>query len=593
MFNKRPVNPVRNEKLPCCLQTGYEAVCQAVEAKRRQLGAKPLVVGIDGTHGAAFERLRRALEQAYAAEQTAFLSTQSFLKTGEQLREHFKHNITDNRAFGYVTNEGIESYFQPDARERFAAWLRDKQQEGKSLIVLLGPGAHWIGGGQCGLHLFADISRELQQAKHREGLCNFGLDSNIDNVEKYKIAYFVEWPILETYRKRHLTEMDYYLDMNQEDLPVLAPVSGLVELIRDICRYPLRVKPFFAPGVWGGQYLKQLADLPDDMVNCAWGFEPIAPENSLLLAHRGITIEIPFLLVMAIGYRDILGKRIVELFDDYFPVRFDYLDTIDGSNLSCQVHGKREFLRRHFNEFMEQQESYYIMEKKGDSKVYLGFTEHADGERFLSAVHTAQETGVPFDFTEYVQAWDCEKGDLFLIPTGTVHCSGKDNLVLEISSTTWWFTFKIYDYARKDLDGKPRPINIDFAAENIDFYKKTQWVKQNLIPKPQLVREQGANREYLLGKRDDLLFIVHRIHLHDEFEDDTNGEFMMLNLVEGERIRIVSCKDESVYVELSYAESYILPSVFGRFRIVNRGEAPCKIIKAGVSPDWNVRLVHE
>jgi hypothetical protein len=141
------------------------------------------------------------------------------------------------------------------------------------------------------------------------------------------------------------------------------------------------------------------------------------------------------------------------------------------------------------------------------------------------------------------------------------------------------------------LDGKPRPVNIDHAFENIDFYKKTDWVKENLIPEPLLVKQEGENEEYLLGQRDDLLFYVRRIHLQTEWEDHTNDEFVMYNLVEGERVRIVSSTDESLFVELAYAESYILPSVFGAYKIINLGSNPCKLIKAGVSPNWDVSFI--
>lgn len=98
----------------------------------------------------------------------------------------------------------------------------------------------------------------------------------------------------------------------------------------------------------------------------------------------------------------------------------------------------------------------------------------------------AQETGIPLPLTDYVNRYESRKGELFLIPPGTVHSAGKDNLVLEISSTTWWFTFKIYDFLRKDLDGKPRPINIDFAFDNIDFTQKTARVEEQLMPSPVL-----------------------------------------------------------------------------------------------------------
>ena len=82
---------------------------------------------------------------------------------------------------------------------------------------------------------------------------SFGLNWNRDAVEKYKIALFVEWPILETYRKQILDQMDYYLDLNQPKQPVMTAVPSLRRMISDIAGSPLRVKPFYAPGVWGGQ----------------------------------------------------------------------------------------------------------------------------------------------------------------------------------------------------------------------------------------------------------------------------------------------------------------------------------------------------
>lgn len=592
MFNKYPVNPVRERLDTNPLSVGYESIINSILSfLEKQQNGIPLLA-LDGTHGVNYQKFIQHLiatieKQGYTP---IVHSTAGYLKSGEQLRSQFAENITDNRAFGYVIEADISSYFIEDAQSVFAQSI-PTDKSGKQVAIAFGAGAYWLAEGKCDLFYFLDISREAQQLEYKNHLLNFGMNWNRDGVEKYKIAYFVEWPILENYRKQLLTKIDVYVDMNQPSKPVAITGSGLKKIIGHITRAPLRVKPFFAPGVWGGQHLKELVDLPGNWVNCAWGFEPIAPENSILIGYQDTVIEVPFLIIMAYEHLSIMGERNVRLFGDYFPVRFDYLDTIEGDNLSCQVHPKQEYVRKHFNELMTQQESYYIMDKKGDSKVYLGLTENCVRDGFLNAVTQAQETAVPMPFTEFVNEFPAEKGDLFLIPTGTVHCSGKDNLVLEISSTTWWFTFKIYDYLRKDLDGKPRPVNIDHAFENIDFYKKTDWVKENLIPEPLLVKQQSENEEYLLGQRDDLLFYVKRIHLQTEWMDHTNDEFVMYNLVEGERVRIVSCADESVFVELAYAESYILPSVLGAYKIINLGLTPCKLIKAGVSPNWDVSFI--
>lgn len=598
MFNRYPVNPVRSP-LPYTLKIGFQPVSEELLDYCLHSERDTFLFCVDGTNGADFYSVVLHIRRLFS--QNGFIvgicSTSDYLKSPSRLQEHFRDNITDNRAFGYVTEGDISDYFIADARHMVENEYREfsgSDTESKKLFILYGPGAWWLSGQKGDRLLFLDVSREYQQIHYKKGLPNFGMNRNSDFVIQYKIAYFVEWPILEKYRKQLLEQIDIYVDMNHPEQPVSIEGKGLKEIILDIAGYPLRVKPFYFPGVWGGQRLKELAGLPEkDFVNCAWQYEPIAPENSLLIGLGDATIEVPFLIVMALAHQKIMGERTVRLFGDYFPIRFDYLDTMDGDNLSVQVHPKQEYVKKHFHEKLEQQESYYIMEKKGPAKVYLGLTENCTKEEFLEKIRTAQETGVPFPYKEYVNEFDTEKGNLYLIPPGTVHCSGKNNLVLEISSTTWWFTFKIYDYLRKDLDGKPRPVNIDHGFANIDFYKKTEWVKENLMPEPVLIGRQGENEEYLLGQREDLLFTVKRIHLIDEWKEHTRGEFVLYNLVEGERVRIVSCRDDSIFVDLNYAESYIVPASFGEYKLVNLGPESCKLVKAELSPDWKVKIIED
>ena len=594
-MNIFPINPVRS-KLDVSLKVGKTSIIDHIVDRFDGKENRTHVICFDGTNGADFSSIVDPTAQALAKKGYIVYtqSTDRYLRSPAELYERFRNNITTNRAFGYVADSDVSSYFEEQAKDLFSRSLDywDKTASSpRKVIILYGPGAYWLAGEKCSLLLFLDVTREYQQTHYKKNLSNFGLDWCSDFVIQYKIAYFVEWPIWENYRKKILDEIDFYIDLNRPEKPVGIEREGLRKMIGDVSRYPIRVKPFFAPGVWGGRRLIEMAGLPKDWVNCAWQYEPIAPENSILIGLDGEVIEIPFLIVMALEYEKILGERIVGLFGDYFPIRFDYLDTMGGENLSVQVHPKQDYITEHFNERLEQQESYYIMENKEGAKVYLGLTESCTKEEFLNSVKKAQETGIPFDYTQYVNEFETKRGDLYLIPTGTVHCSGKDNLVLEISATTWWFTFKLYDYVRKDLDGKPRPLNIDHGFANIDFFKKTDWVKENLMPKPQLIHRQGESEEYLLGQREDLLFAVKRIHLKDEWKDDTGSEFVMINLVEGEKIRVISCKDESVYVELSYAESYILPAVFGEYKIINLGDEPCKVLKAMVSEHWDVSLV--
>ena len=196
----------------------------------------------------------------------------------------------------------------------------------------------------------------------------------------------------------------------------------------------------------------------------------------------------------------------------------------------------------------------------------------------------AQLREEPLELSDYVNEYNSQTGDLYLIPPGTVHCSGRDNLVLEISSTTWWFTFKIYDYLRLDADGKPRPMNPEHARHNINDAMNTPAVESGLIARPTVVSRQGAARRSCWVNRENLLFQVSRLNLQETWKADTQGEFVMYNLVEGERVRLVPAADEDAAVEWGYAESYIVPACLGEYRLENLSGSPCALIAAGSIP---------
>ncbi|MGZ9584393.1 class I mannose-6-phosphate isomerase [Paenibacillus marinisediminis] len=602
-FNKLPINYIHEtDSNKLNMFHGWEKLLSDIISNYQHAsnGNQPFQVILDGTHGAPFDAFVSKLNDAcsQAGIPCSSFYTGQFTKTEDELREQFARYLTDNRAFGYVAADVKPSdYFRAEAKHELAQKLQMDAQKG-GIQLVYGPGALWLNDYSYDLTYYVDYSRELQQRRHKEGMGNFGFEVTKDSVVAYKTAYFLEWPVWETYRREWLSKCAqedannvFYMDLNRENDPVWMSIADLNCMLQAAAKQPFRVKPFFAPGIWGGQYLKELCDLPTEWANCAWSFEPIAPENTILLSMGQGYIEVPFPLLLEAEPEAVMGSRNVELFGDYFPIRFDYLDTIGGSNLSLQVHPRQEYAENVFNQHMTQQESYYIMEQKPDAKVYLGLQNGVSGQQLLDAVDASHAQQVPLDMNAYVSEWTANKGDLYLIPPGTVHCSGSGNMVLEISSTTWWFTFKIYDYLRLDADGLPRPINRDHASQNINDEMNETAAKKGMIQQPVVHKTQGANHEDIIGHRDDLLFQVRRLHLKDSWIDDTAGEFVMYNLVEGQRVRLVPESNEAAAVEWGYAEAYIVPASVGRYRLESVNGEPCTLVRANVSPDWDTPLL--
>ena len=570
-YRKLPVNPC-----PLRVLHGHAAIARAILERVRH-APRPLVV-CDGFVGAQWDAWRKGLTPALAAlgQNPVWIDVNEALNDCDPRREAIvQFHLTDDPVFGRICRGDIAGWFDSDKLRLLA----ERVDAMRGLVILYGAGASLVqGAGDC--LLYVDVSKEVFQERCRKrATTNFACRESFAFGEMYKRAFYIDWPVLNREKRRLLPHLDFVVDESDPDTPKAIAGEGFRAALEHISRAPVRVKPFFLPGPWGGQWMKEHFALPPQAPNFAWSYELIAPENGILLGSETEWLEVSFDYLLWQEADSLMGRRVTNLFGGLFPIRFDYLDTMQGGNLSCQVHPRVDYIREEFGEPFTQHESYYVMQAEPSARVYLGLCEDTDPASFRRAAEQADRDGRRFEIGAYVNSFPSARHDLFLIPAGTVHCSGSGNLVLEISATPYIYTFKIYDYLRKDLNGELRHVSVERAFANIDFSRRTQWVARHLKPTPRLLRGDDAAAEYVIGDSELLFFAIHRLEFAREISDAANGRFLVLNLVEGERAEIQSAGRTA---EIRYGETVIIPACIGEYRLINCSSAPLKVVKAFV-----------
>ncbi|MRX75725.1 hypothetical protein GJU39_06455 [Pedobacter petrophilus] len=529
---------------------------------------------IDGYVGVYWNRLINALAEELNSRGLIvnITETSSYFKNEQEINTLLVPFLgAEDAVWGKKTTLSLSDYFNLDALKRTTV---DSAAE---INIMIGCGAA-LAGWDAPL-IYVDLPKnELQHRMAAGAICNLGMRQPEGQMEMYKRFYFADWVVLNKHKKALLHQISVFADAQSESGLNWAFGKDVLEGLGRISTSVFRARPWFAPGTWGGQWMKEkMPQLNQNEVNYAWSFELIVPENGMVFESDGLLLEVSFDLLMFSHNENVLGKHAAQ-FGDEFPIRFDFLDTFGGGNLSIQCHPGLTYIREEFGENITQDETYYILDCKEDATVYLGFQEDIEPDRFRESLEKSNANNEAIDIEKYVQVHQAKKHDLFLIPNGTVHSAGAENLVLEISATPYIFTFKMYDWVRPGLDGKPRPINIDHAFKNLDFSRKGDQVQQELISKPYVFFEQDDQVGYHLPTHREHFYDVHRLEFDNEIEVQTENICHILMLVEGESITVTSA--DGTRSTFAFAETFVIPAAAVSYQIVNNGRQRAKVIKA-------------
>jgi mannose-6-phosphate isomerase class I len=483
-----------------------------------------------------------------------------------------------DRVFGRMCPFRIDEFYD----ENVINGLK-QQIDALKRVIIYGFGASLIDDHD--MLFYVDLPRWTIQERHRtQGLQNWksGVVED-DALKKFKYGYFVEWRMADRLKESLWNTIDYYIDAVSPDEPKCVMKRDMDRALRRFATEPFRLVPHFDQGVWGGRWMEEVCDLEASEDNYAWCFDGVPEETSLYIRFDNARIETPAINLVLFESRSLLGDRIIRQFGKEFPIRFDMLDTMGGQNLSLQVHPTTEYIRKHFGMSYTQDESYYILDATDDSSVYMGVKEHVTKDSLVRELENAQTTN-HFNHESFINRFPVKKHDHISIPNGTIHCSGKNTMVLEISATPYIFTFKLWDWDRLGLDGLPRPIHINHGRHVIDMGRDTAFVANELLNRAEVIQKHEDWMEERTGLHPSEFIETRRHTFKGQVIHHTQWNMNVLNLVEGSEVVVESPTKVFEPFVVHYAETFIIPAEVGSYviRPLNDDHKTYKTIKAYV-----------
>jgi len=227
--------------------------------------------------------------------------------------------------------------------------------------------------------------------------------------------------------------------------------------------YPLKFEPILKQTLWGGDRIIPFKHLNDTLPNVGESWEVSAVEGSESIVANGPDKGFTLPEMVRKYKEELMGEANYARFGNKFPLLIKFIDA--KLDLSIQVHPDDTLAKKRHNCFGKN-EMWYVVDADKGAKLISGFSEQITPKEYKERVHNGT-------FAEVLQTCEIKPGDVFYVPAGRVHGIGAGAFVAEIQQTSD-ITYRIFDYNRKDKDGK---IHISLSNVDID---NTQEITLNL-----------------------------------------------------------------------------------------------------------------
>ncbi|MFI1753600.1 class I mannose-6-phosphate isomerase [Streptomyces sp. NPDC020571] len=476
-----------------------------------------------------------------------------------------------------------DPFFTPLSEARVADLFdsppRPERPVRDGVVLVYGPGASLC---EPDLLWYADLPKRYAEAAVSRGELPVGVNLGRSAAPGDLVRlFYTDWPVLDRHRDAIAGRIDRWIDVQDAAGPAALDGAALRSTLAHLARGPVRTRPYFNSTPWGGQWAASELGFTPQAGNTALGYELIAPEAGVMIGDKGAAqVEVPFQLLCVAHPEDMLGADVHRAFGTSFPIRFDYLDTMGGGNLSLHLHPRERYMREVFGWPYTQHETYYVTASEDGARVLLGLTGEADLGVMRSQVEDAIRNGTPMPVEEHIQSHPATVGQLFMIPAGTPHASGAGNLVLEVSATPYLYSLRLYDWLRKDAAGASRPLPYEHGFANLDTARRGDDVTKDLIQQPRQLRSGEGWREEVIGALPEMFYAVHRLVVSQGsgIPDDTAGRFHILNVAAGEGA-VIETHDGRTHT-LAFAETITIPAAVGPYRVRALGGDEVRIVKA-------------